>query len=258
MWVTFFRDEASAEDIILSKYQAQDEPVAELLRVFNCAELINVVLEKSSIDTHEIRRRGAVKVDFRLQTFDELVLQPMRRRDSGSRSSTDEISFIFKPLQLQQEQVVQQNQLVTSLISSLNAEKPVPKLLEPDAFDGSSSSPDSWKEFYQYAAVKNKWHSDDDNIYNMRTYLRGVARKWYELRVIEDANNPWNDCNESFLTTFRTNPVKRWDTALKFKFTQARAFAATLCCGSPNNAWTARRSSQASFSHHHHHHYQPV
>ena len=192
MWVTFFVDETSAEKIIFSKYQVQDEAAVDLPRELSSEELVNLVVEKAAVDTTELRRKGAVKVNLRVATFNDLVLEPMRRRDSGSRSSTEEVSLVLKALQLQHEQIVQQNQIMTSLISSLNAEKQVPKFVEPDAFDGMSSSPESWLEFYEYAAGKNKWLSDEDKITNMRVYLRGVALKWYEICIMEDTDDSWS------------------------------------------------------------------
>ncbi|XP_049271717.1 uncharacterized protein LOC125758462 [Rhipicephalus sanguineus] len=214
MWVTFFIDETSEEKIIFSKYQVQDEAAVDLPRELSSEELVNLVVEKAAVDTTELRRKGAVKVNLR-------VLEPARRKDSGSRSSTDEVSLVLKALQRQQEQMVQQNQIMTSLISSLNAEKPMPKFVEPDAFDGVSSSPESWLDFYEYAAGKNKWLSDEAKITNMRVYLRGVARKWYETCILEDSDDSWSQWRKKFLTAFRSNPVERWNTALNFKSEQS-------------------------------------
>ncbi|XP_070377781.1 uncharacterized protein [Dermacentor albipictus] len=91
MWVRFFLEETSADKIIFSRYQAEDEPAVELPRELNSAELMNLVLEKASMDPDELRRKGAVNVNLPLVIFDELVLQPMRRQDSGSQSSTEEL-----------------------------------------------------------------------------------------------------------------------------------------------------------------------
>ncbi|XP_070381576.1 uncharacterized protein [Dermacentor albipictus] len=71
MWVTFFLEETSAKKIIFSRYQAQDEPAVELPRELNSAELVNLVLEKASIDIAELRWKGAVKVNLRLVIFDD-------------------------------------------------------------------------------------------------------------------------------------------------------------------------------------------
>lgn len=221
MWVTFFIDETSEEKIIFSKYQVQDEAAVDLPRELSSEELVNLVVEKAAVETTELRRKGAVKVNLRVATFNDLVLEPARRKDSGSRSSTEEVSLVLKALQLQQEQMVQQNQIMTSLISSLNAEKPTPKFVEPDAFDGVSSSPESWLDFYEYAAGKNKWLSDEAKITNMRVYLRGVARKWYETCILEDSDDSWSQWRKKFLTAFRSNPVERWNTALNFKSEQS-------------------------------------
>lgn len=221
MWVTFFVDETSADKIIFSKYQVQDEAAVDLPRELCSEELVNLVVEKAAVDTTELRRKGAVKVNLRVATFYNLVLEPVRRSDSGSRSSTEEVSLVLKALQLQHEQIVQQNQIMTSLISSLNAEKPVPKFVEPDAFDGMSSSPESWLEFYEYAAGKNRWLSDEDKITNMRVYLRGVALKWYEICIQEDSDHSWSQWKKKLLTAFGSNPVHRWSTALNFKSKQS-------------------------------------
>lgn len=82
------------------------------------AELVNFVLEKASVDSTELLWKGAVKVNLRdLETSDELVFQLMCQKNSESRSLTEEVSFVLKAHQLQQEQIVQQNQLMASLIS---------------------------------------------------------------------------------------------------------------------------------------------
>ncbi|XP_075749023.1 uncharacterized protein LOC142814300 [Rhipicephalus microplus] len=89
MWVTFFIDETS-EEIIFSKYQVQDEAAVDLPRELSSEELVNLVVEKAAVDTTELRRKGAVKVNLRVATFNDLVLEPARRKHSGSRSSTEE------------------------------------------------------------------------------------------------------------------------------------------------------------------------
>lgn len=154
MWVTFFVDETSTDKIIFSKYPVQDEAAVDLPRELCSEELVNLVVRKAAVDATELQRKGAVKVNLQVATFYNLVHEPACRRDSGSRCLTKEVSLVLKALQLQHEQIMQQNEIMTSFISSLNAEKPVPKFVEPDAFDGISSNPESLLEFYEYVAEK--------------------------------------------------------------------------------------------------------
>ncbi|KAH7950586.1 hypothetical protein HPB51_028379 [Rhipicephalus microplus] len=99
MWVTFFIDETS-EEIIFSKYQVQDEAAVDLPRELSSEELVNLVVEKAAVDTTELRRKGAVKVNLRVATFNDLVLEPARRKHSGSRSSTEEVAALFTNAEL--------------------------------------------------------------------------------------------------------------------------------------------------------------
>lgn len=52
----------------------------------------------------------------------------------------------------------------------------------------------------------------------MRLFLGGVAKQWYELRLIENADEPWNEWKSNFLTTFQENTVESWHQAMLLHF----------------------------------------
>ncbi|KAH6933616.1 hypothetical protein HPB50_016804 [Hyalomma asiaticum] len=86
----------------------------------------------------------------------------MHRKDYASRSSTEEVSLIWKAVRHQQDQTVEQNQLMgASLISSLSAVRPVTRFIEPDMFDGTSSRPERRLEFCEYAAGRDTCNADE-------------------------------------------------------------------------------------------------
>lgn len=74
-------------------------------------------------------------------------------------------------------------------------------------FDGYSSSPEGWIDFYEYASEKN-----------MRLFLTGIANKWFELRQVDHPEARWNDWKASCFTSFKRNPVDRWDQAIFYKY----------------------------------------
>ncbi|KAG0426148.1 hypothetical protein HPB47_026724 [Ixodes persulcatus] len=115
--------------------------------------------------------------------------------------------------------MAQQTELMGAIVSALRAPlRPRFELVKPDIFDGFSSSAEAWIDFYEYAAEKNYWVTEEDWIKNMRLYLNGIDKKWYDLHLRDHPAAIWSDWKDSFLTSFQENAVERWDRAIFFKF----------------------------------------
>lgn len=73
-------------------------------------------------------------------------------------------------------------------------------------------------DFYEYACTKNGWVSDDDKITNLRLSLTNMAKSWFEMRVVDDVGETWEQWKQSFLSAFQENAVERWDRAIFHKY----------------------------------------
>lgn len=85
------------------------------------------------------------------------------------------------------------------------------KLVEPEIFDGCSTSPQAWMDLYEYACRKNSWTSDDEKITKLRPYLSKMARCHFDLGLTEGVGETWNQWKLSFLGAFQENAVEQWD-----------------------------------------------
>lgn len=80
---------------------------------------------------------------------------------------------------------MQQSEIMRTFVQTLHQEKSARYIVEPDVFEGDSQSVHYWLWFFEYACDKNMWHSDDTKILNMRRYLRAIARKWYDVHLMD-------------------------------------------------------------------------
>lgn len=219
MWVTFNIDPSSTKEIVFLSYNVQDDATTDLPRHISTPELVELVTQRAKKSTTELLSSRSVKVNLQLSVFEEMVLQPCRRLSEETSVSTSSTAMMLQALQLQQQQITQQNELMQAIVSSMKEkEKPRFEAVKPDMFDGYSSSPEGWIDFYEYASEKNFWNSEQDRIKNMRLFLTGVAKKWFELRLVDHPEESWNDWKASFLTSFKRNPVDRWDQAIFYKY----------------------------------------
>lgn len=219
MWVTFYIDSSSPKEIVFSSYNVQDDVTTDLPRHVSTPQLAELVTQKAKKSTTELLSSESVKVNLQLSVFEEMVLRPCRRESEETSISTSNTTMMLQALQLQQQQITQHNELMQAIVSSMKEkEKPRFEIVKPDLFDGYSSSPEGWIDFYEYASEKNLWNSEHDRIKNMRLFLTGVAKKWFELRLVDHPEASWNDWKASFLTSFKRNPVDRWDRAIFYKY----------------------------------------
>ncbi|KAG0431791.1 hypothetical protein HPB47_021437, partial [Ixodes persulcatus] len=185
-----------------------DDATTDLPRHISTPELVELVTQRAKKSTTELLSSRSVKVNLQRSVFEEMVLQPCRRLSEETSVSTSSTAMMLQALQLQQQQITQQNELMQA-IGSCTKEKEKPKFetVKPDMFDGYSSSPEGWIDFYEYASEKN-----------MRLFLTGIGKKWFELRLVDHPEASWNDWKASFFTSFKRNPVDRWDQAIFYKY----------------------------------------
>lgn len=49
-----------------------------------------------------------------------------------------------------------------------------------------------------------------DGLHNLRKFFIDKAKKCYDLRVVNYANDPWSKLREMFVHSFDQNPVELW------------------------------------------------
>lgn len=127
--------------------------------------------------------------------------------------------LVHQILLAQQQQIMQNQQLLQAIVGlSRNQEAPRFRMVKPDPFDGHTTNSEAWLSFYEYASEKNGWRSDDDKVKNLRLFLTGMAKKWYELHLTDHLNDPWEQWKRSFHSAFQENPVEKWDKAIFYKY----------------------------------------
>lgn len=206
---------------MLDKYQLDGEDPVLLPANVSTMDTINYIVEKARMTEAEILERGAIKVNLRMTEFQNRILsmitEDTHHHEQVAPSTNSVQSLMHQLLTIQQQQAQQQQELMRVVAASLSP-RPRFELVKPEVFDGSSASPQAWLGFYQYACEKNTWTSDDDKIKNLRLFLGKTAKSWYELRIMEHADDTWESWRESFLVSFGENAVDRWDRAISFKY----------------------------------------
>ncbi|CAN7988960.1 unnamed protein product, partial [Ixodes hexagonus] len=212
MWITLTIKDNAGEELVFSSCQRQDEEAFPLPPRVTTRELIQLVSDKSGMDVNAILQKRTVKVNLKVADFHTFIRKPM---EAGS----DPNYLVHQILLAQQQQIVQNQQLLQAIVGlSRNQEAPRFRMVKPDPFDGHSTNPEAWLSFYEYASEKNGWRSDDDKVKNLRLFLTGMAKKWYELYLTDHLNDPWEQWKRSFHSAFQENPVEKWDKAIFYKY----------------------------------------
>lgn len=218
MWVQF-SCKPSGDSFLLETYQIDGDDPVELPATVSTEDTIRYIAEKSKLTVGEIREHRSVKVNMKMTEFETRISVPAQTQQHAANplmfSSLEDV--LNRMMSLQQQQAEQQQQLLHAISGSLSP-KPRFELVRPEMFDGTSSSPQGWIDFYEYACDKNFWRSDEDKVKNLRLFLCKMAKSWYELRLLSHADDPWEQWKDSFLTSFQENVVDQWDRAIRFKY----------------------------------------
>lgn len=214
MWVTFEVESDDRVGIHSTKCQPQDEEPIALQLTVSTSALLQYLLDKSGRSLEDVLEKGKIKINMKLSDYNKFFLEPTRPTPTNLQSEDAGI-LIARMLELQQQHMIQQSELFQTIASTMQAaNKPRFKMVKPDNFDGSSSSPECWINFYEYACGQNNWNTDDDKVKNLRLFLDGMAKKWYELRVLSHERESWHEWRDNFLCSFGVNKVQAWDHAI--------------------------------------------
>lgn len=228
MWVDFTIGANQRGGIRILAATPQDEEEQALPEAVSTDEFVSYISTRTKLTPGDLIAKGTVRINMKLQDYENFVLTPVGNyaKPATVASSDSSVELFNKFLAMQQEQNRQQNDLMRLLVNvTERISRPSLEHVKPDMFDGESSSPESWLTFYEYACNENYWHSDEDKVKNMRLFLSGIAKSWYELRVNAHSNKPWTEWKESFLSSFGENKVLLWDKAIAFKYTSGSALS---------------------------------
>lgn len=221
MWVQFVIKPAAEKGFILEQYQVDGEEPVSLPESVSTPDTISYVVEKARMTEADILDRGTIRINMKMTEFQSRISSrafgDLPQQGQVPPSSLSVQGMMCQLLTFQQQQAQQQQEFLRMMTESMSAQ---PRLdsVKPEVFDGSSASPKSWIDFFEYACEKNHWTSDDDKIKNLRPFLQKMAKSWYELRILQHATGTWQSWKESFLTSFEENAVDRWDKAISFKY----------------------------------------
>lgn len=218
MWVTFFVQRAT-DSLVFTKYALPGDPPVDLPVDVTTGELISIVLEKASMSLDELLEKESVKINLQVSLFNRLVTSKLEMPAASEPTSHADLSVVLQAIQAQQKQVVQQNEMIQTLLSALSLRDSRPtELVKPEPFDSTSGNPEAWISFFEYACKQNGWDTDEQRVKHMLPFLSGIARKWYELRIIGHECDAWSTWKESFISSFRGSPLERWDQAIFYRY----------------------------------------
>lgn len=210
MWVDFTIGANQRGGIRILTATPQDEEELALPEAVSTDAFVSYISTKMKLTPDHLLAKRTVRINMKLQDYENFVLTPVRNdaKPATAASPDSSVELINKFLELHQEQNRQQNDLMRLLVNATERlSRPSREQVKPDMFDGESSSPESWLTFYEYACNENYWHSDEDKVKNMRLFLSGIAKSWYEWHLNAHSNKPWIEWKASFLSSFSENKV---------------------------------------------------
>lgn len=90
--------------------------------------------------------------------------------------------------------------------------------MEVNKFDGRREDAKTWLIGYEKACDFNGWSTDDAKINNLKSYLDGIAVKWFNSRLIECSPINWSLWKDAFLDAFGQNRVSQASIALNWEY----------------------------------------
>lgn len=221
MWITLTLSRSSRDRPYFSTCDV-DEETYELPESITTSELREFVAQKAGKTPEEIDNQPSVKMKLKYSEFQEYIMRPLLKASSRVAPSKEDYSVsscLMEILHRQQQHAERQQQFMDSLLAVIQAQqRPNKEIGKPDPFDGESTRPETWIKFYEHACEDNSWQESSERIRNMRPFLTGLARKWYELHYAGHETDTWDEWKSSFLAAFDENPVERWDRAIFYKF----------------------------------------
>ena len=93
-----------------------------------------------------------------------------------------------------------------------------PAKMNIDKYDGKRFNHQIWLENYETVCQTHGVRSDKEKIQELRNYLENNALKWYEDKIKDDFDNPWQDWKECFLLEFGEDPLQAGINAYNYKY----------------------------------------
>lgn len=208
MWVELYIKQETS-DLVFTGCRLQDEELLDLPPHVSTTDFINFVSNKANVTTDEMRKLKFVKISMTVADYNMYVNYPAKWNAASSPPLPDVGNVLLQFLDAQMK-------VLREIAGTAGTSKPRFELVKPDPFDGVAC-PEAWLSFYEYACEKNYWTTEDDKKKNMRLFLSGVAKKWYDLQITNFTGS-WQSWKENFLKSFRENPVESWDKAIFWKY----------------------------------------
>lgn len=218
MWIEVGVGTTAAGQPYVKSYKTEDEQQVELQESATSPSLLQFIASKANVTEEDLIGRGTWKFNIKMCDYEKYFRQITTEKPFSSGANQHIAVLMEQMLQVQAVQAEQHGQLLAMLTETLRANTgPKNELVKPDMFDGMSSSATTWLKFFEYACEKNRWMTSQDKVQNMRLFLIHNAKKWYELRISDHQDDPWDQWRASFISAFDQNPVDRWDRAIFFK-----------------------------------------
>lgn len=143
------------------KCQPQDEVPVALPLAVSTSTFIQFLVDQSGRSLKDVSEKVKVKINMKLSDYQKFILETTWPKPANLQSE-DAGLLLARMLGLQQQMVHQFKLLQTIALTMQAANKPRFKTVKPDIFDGASSNPECWINFYEYACGHNNWQTDDD------------------------------------------------------------------------------------------------
>ena len=126
---------------------------------------------------------------------------------------------------LLQQQLVEQQRQTTSIVDALqnllgNGQQRNTKKMTVTQFDGSSSSAEAWIMLYERACLSNGWLDDASKVNSLKAAFKpgSAADKWFDSRLLNNANAPWAEWKLAFEAAFKQNFADSTARALRYTY----------------------------------------
>lgn len=214
MWIELQAKMDPSGNLVFTRCTTADENPIDLPERVSDDQFRAFVHSRTKKTAEEIAREGFVKINVSVADYGQYVVNAVK-----NNSLPAETDMLLRLIEAQGQQLLKCQEALNSVVQSASFSGFLrSETVKPDVFDSQSSTPEAWITFYEYACGCNNWSSDKDKVNNMRLFLSGIPKKWYDMRFSRHTDDTWSHWKESFLKSFQENPIESWDKAIFFKF----------------------------------------
>lgn len=149
-------------------------------------------------------------VDLSVEQLTQTLPSPVE----GSAQNDAVLTVMQQMMASQQESINLMMQTFQDSMESLQSKCKV----EVTRFDGKKEEAKIWMVTFERAAEANHWTTNRQKINHLKGYLEGIALKWYNSRVMEDADDDWSQWRDSFIKAFGQNRIILASNANKWEY----------------------------------------